>query len=78
MAGDVRFADYLHIPYVKYASELVVICAAMIGAGLAFLWFNAHPAQVFMGDVGALSLGAMLGTIAVMVRQEIVFAIMVL
>ena len=60
----------------KYSSELVVICAAMIGAGLAFLWYNAHPAQVFMGDVGALSLGAMLGTIAVMVRQEIVFAIM--
>ena len=76
LAGDVRFADYLHMPYVKYASELVVICAAMIGAGLAFLWYNAHPAQVFMGDVGALSLGAMLGTIAVMVRQEIVFAIM--
>ena len=60
----------------RFASELVVICAAMIGAGLAFLWFNAHPAQVFMGDVGALSLGAMLGTIAVMVRQEIFFAIM--
>lgn len=76
LAGDVRFANYLHIPYVKYSSELVVICAAMIGAGLAFLWYNAHPAQVFMGDVGALSLGAMLGTIAVMVRQEIVFAIM--
>ena len=76
LSGDVRFANYLHIPYVKYTSELVVICAAMIGAGLAFLWFNAHPAQVFMGDVGALSLGAMLGTIAVMVRQEIVFAIM--
>src|SRR5690606_1716862 len=76
LAGDVRFANYLHIPYVKYSSELVVVCAAMIGAGLAFLWYNAHPAQVFMGDVGALSLGAMLGTIAVMVRQEIVFAIM--
>ncbi|CAG2160412.1 unnamed protein product [Oppiella nova] len=76
LAGDIRFANYLHIPYVKYTSELVIICAAMIGAGLAFLWYNAHPAQVFMGDVGALSLGAMLGTIAVMVRQEIVFAIM--
>ena len=76
LAGDIRFAEYLHIPYVKYASELVVICAAMVGAGLAFLWYNAHPAQVFMGDVGALALGAMLGTIAVMVRQEIVFAIM--
>ena len=76
LSGDVRFANYLHIPYVKYTSELVVICSAMIGAGLAFLWYNAHPAQVFMGDVGALALGAMLGTIAVMVRQEIVFAIM--
>ncbi|XID75144.1 phospho-N-acetylmuramoyl-pentapeptide-transferase [Alkanindiges sp. WGS2144] len=76
LSGDVRFADYLHIPYVVYSSELVVICSAMVGAGLAFLWFNAHPAQVFMGDVGALALGAMLGTIAVMVRQEIVFAIM--
>ncbi|MDO4222931.1 MAG: phospho-N-acetylmuramoyl-pentapeptide-transferase [Acinetobacter sp.] len=76
LSGDVRFADYLHIPYVKYTSELVVICSAMVGAGLAFLWYNAHPAEVFMGDVGALSLGAVLGTIAVMVRQEIVFAIM--
>lgn len=76
LSGDARFASYLHIPYVTHASELVVICSAMIGAGLAFLWYNAHPAQVFMGDVGALSLGAMLGTIAVMVRQEIVFAIM--
>lgn len=76
LSGDLRFADYLHIPYVKYTSELVIICSAMVGAGLAFLWFNAHPAQIFMGDVGALALGAMLGTIAVMVRQEIVFAIM--
>ncbi len=76
LSGDVRFANYLHIPYIKYTSELVIICTAMVGAGLAFLWFNAHPAQVFMGDVGALALGAMLGTIAVMVRQEIVFAIM--
>ena len=76
LSGDIRFANYLHISYVKYTSELVVICSAMVGAGLAFLWYNAHPAQVFMGDVGALALGAMLGTIAVMVRQEIVFAIM--
>ena len=76
LSGDVRFANYLHIPYIKYSSELVMICSAMVGSGLAFLWFNAHPAQVFMGDVGALALGAMLGTIAVMVRQEIVFAIM--
>lgn len=76
LSGDVRFANYLHIPYIKYASELIIICSAMVGAGFAFLWYNAHPAEVFMGDVGALSLGAMLGTIAVMVRQEIVFAIM--
>jgi len=76
LSGDIRFANYLHISYVKYTSELVVVCSAMVGAGLAFLWYNAHPAQVFMGDVGALALGAMLGTIAVMVRQEIVFAIM--
>lgn len=76
LSGDARFANYLHIPYISHASELVVICSAMVGAGLAFLWYNAHPAQVFMGDVGALALGAMLGTIAVMVRQEIVFAIM--
>jgi phospho-N-acetylmuramoyl-pentapeptide-transferase len=76
LSGNFGFANYLHIPHIAYNSELVVICAAMIGAGLGFLWFNAHPAQVFMGDVGALTLGAMLGVIAVMVRQEIVFAIM--
>jgi len=76
LSGNIEFARYLHIPYIGYNSELVVICAAMIGSGLGFLWFNAHPAQVFMGDVGALTLGAMLGTIAVMVRQEMVLAIM--
>lgn len=76
LSGDIRFATYLHIPYINYASELVVICAAIAGAGFAFLWFNAAPADVFMGDVGSLALGAVLGTIAVMVRQEIVFAIM--
>ncbi|MFB2539144.1 MULTISPECIES: phospho-N-acetylmuramoyl-pentapeptide-transferase [unclassified Acinetobacter] len=76
LTGDIRFATYLHIPYVSYASELVLICAAISGAGFAFLWFNAAPADVFMGDVGSLALGATLGTIAVMVRQEIVFAIM--
>ncbi|MEC7119786.1 MAG: phospho-N-acetylmuramoyl-pentapeptide-transferase [Pseudomonadota bacterium] len=76
LTGDARYAEYLQIPYIPHASELIIICAAMIGAGLSFLWFNAHPAQVFMGDVGALTLGAMLGTMAVMVRQEIVFAIM--
>lgn len=76
LSGDARYAAYLHLPYVPHTSELVVICGAMVGAGLGFLWFNAHPAQVFMGDVGALTLGAMLGTMAVMVRQELVFAIM--
>ena len=76
VSGDVRFAAYLHVPYIAYHSEVLIVCGAMIGAGLGFLWFNAHPAQVFMGDVGALALGAMLGTIAVMTRQEIAFAIM--
>jgi phospho-N-acetylmuramoyl-pentapeptide-transferase len=76
LSGNVSFSHYLHIPYIADNSELVVICGAMIGAGLGFLWFNAHPAQVFMGDVGALTLGAMLGVIAVMVRQEMVLAIM--
>jgi len=76
LSGNVGFSHYLHIPYIADNSELVVICAAMVGSGLGFLWFNAHPAQVFMGDVGALTLGAMLGVIAVMVRQEMVLAIM--
>jgi phospho-N-acetylmuramoyl-pentapeptide-transferase len=76
VTGDARYAQYLNLPYISYASELIIICAAMVGAGLGFLWFNAHPAQVFMGDVGALTLGAMLGTMAVMTRQEIAFAIM--
>jgi len=72
----VNFAEYLFIPYVPGAGELIVFCAAMVGAGLGFLWFNTYPAQVFMGDVGALALGAALGTIAVIVRQEIVLFIM--
>jgi len=76
LVGNVKFADYLHIPFISGTGELVVYCAALVGAGLGFLWFNTHPAQVFMGDVGALSLGAALGVIAVMVRHEIVFFIM--
>ena len=76
VTGDVRFANYLHVPFIVHNSEVTIVCASMIGAGLGFLWFNAHPAQVFMGDVGALALGGMLGTIAVMTRQEIAFAIM--
>ena len=74
--GNVSYAKYLFIPYIPGAGELLIFCGAMAGAGLAFLWYNAHPAQVFMGDVGALALGGALGTIAVIVRQEIVLFIM--
>ena len=76
VTGNSVFAKYLLIPYVPGAGELTVFCGAIAGAGLAFLWFNAYPAQVFMGDVGALALGGALGTVAVVVRQEIVLAIM--
>ena len=76
VAGSSVFSKYLFFPHIPGAGELLVFCSAMAGAGLAFLWFNTHPAQVFMGDVGALALGASLGTIAVIVRQEIVLAIM--
>ena len=76
VVGNVNFSRYLLFPYIPGAGELLVFCAAMAGAGLAFLWFNANPAQVFMGDVGALSLGGALGTIAVITRQEIVLGIM--
>lgn len=74
--GNVNFAAYLHIPYVAYAGELTVFCTAMVGAGLGFLWFNTYPAQVFMGDVGSLALGATLGMIAILVRQEFLLVIM--
>jgi phospho-N-acetylmuramoyl-pentapeptide-transferase len=74
--GRADYSKYLLFPYVPGASELIVLCAALAGAGLAFLWFNAYPAQVFMGDVGALALGGALGTIAVIARQEIVLFIM--
>ena len=76
VTGSAVFSKYLFFPHIPGAGELLVFCSAMAGAGLAFLWFNTHPAQVFMGDVGALALGASLGTIAVIVRQEIVLAIM--
>jgi phospho-N-acetylmuramoyl-pentapeptide-transferase len=76
VTGSSIFSRYLFLPYIPGAGELLIFCAAMAGAGLAFLWFNAYPAQVFMGDVGALALGGALGTIAVIVRQEIVLAIM--
>jgi len=76
ITGNAVFSRYLLFPHIPGAGELLVFCAAMAGAGLAFLWFNANPAQVFMGDVGALALGGALGTIAVITRQEIVLAIM--
>ena len=74
--GNIKFSDYLGIPYVAGVGEILIFCGAIFGAGLGFLWFNTYPAQVFMGDVGALSLGAALGIIAVMVRQELVLFVM--
>jgi phospho-N-acetylmuramoyl-pentapeptide-transferase len=76
LSGNSVFSGYLGIPYVPGVGELVIFCGALIGAGLGFLWFNTYPAQVFMGDVGALALGAALGTLAVLVRQELVLFIM--
>lgn len=76
VTGHVNFANYLQIPYIPEAAELTVVCAAIAGAGLGFLWFNTYPAQVFMGDVGSLALGAVLGIIAILVRQELVLFIM--
>ncbi|KLN47061.1 phospho-N-acetylmuramoyl-pentapeptide-transferase [Providencia rettgeri] len=74
--GNVNFAGYLHIPFLPHAGELVIVCTAIVGAGLGFLWFNTYPAQVFMGDVGSLALGGALGTIAVLLRQEFLLVIM--
>ena len=74
--GNIKFATYLQIPYINGVGELLIFCATLTGAGLGFLWFNAYPAEVFMGDVGALAIGAALGTIAVIVRQEIVLFVM--
>lgn len=74
--GNVNFAAYLQIPYIKYSGELVIVCTAIVGAGLGFLWFNTYPAQVFMGDVGSLALGGALGIIAVLLRQEFLLLIM--
>jgi phospho-N-acetylmuramoyl-pentapeptide-transferase len=76
VTGSAVYSKYLFFPHIPGSGELLIFCAAMAGSGLAFLWFNTHPAQVFMGDVGALALGAALGTIAVIVRQEVVLAIM--
>ncbi len=76
LTGHAIFSGYLGIPHISGAGEVLVFCSALMGAGLGFLWFNTYPAQVFMGDVGALAIGAALGTVAVIVRQEIVLAIM--
>ncbi|MBI2382112.1 MAG: phospho-N-acetylmuramoyl-pentapeptide-transferase [Gammaproteobacteria bacterium] len=76
LTGNSQFSQYLQIPYIPGVGEVVVFCGAIVGAGLGFLWFNTYPAQVFMGDVGALALGAALGIVAVLVRQELVLFIM--
>lgn len=76
VAGNINFANYLTVPYIDGVGEVCVICGSIIGAGLGFLWFNTYPAQVFMGDIGALALGAALGTIAVVVRQELLLLLM--
>ena len=76
LSGNTIFSSYLSIPYIQGAGELTIFCAALAGAGLGFLWFNAYPAEVFMGDLGSLSIGAAMGTIAVIVRQEIILMIM--
>ncbi|MET0917229.1 MAG: phospho-N-acetylmuramoyl-pentapeptide-transferase, partial [Burkholderiales bacterium] len=76
VTGNAVFSKYLGFPYIPGAGELTVVCAAIAGAGLGFLWFNAYPAEVFMGDVGALALGAALGVMAVIVRQEVVLLVM--
>jgi phospho-N-acetylmuramoyl-pentapeptide-transferase len=75
LAGNYRFASYLQIPFVRGSGELTILCGSLVGSGLGFLWFNTYPAQVFMGDVGSLSLGAALGTIAVVTKQEILLVI---
>ena len=75
IAGNFKFAEYLHVPFVSGAGELTVFCAAMIGSGLGFLWFNCHPAQMFMGDTGSLALGGVLGIIAVLIHQPLVLVI---
>jgi phospho-N-acetylmuramoyl-pentapeptide-transferase len=76
VTGNIKFAGYLQIPYINGVGELLIVSATLVGAGLGFLWFNSYPAQVFMGDIGALAIGASLGTLAVIVRQEIVFFVM--
>ncbi len=75
VTGNVRFSDYLLIPYIKGSGELTVFCASIIGAGLGFLWFNCYPAQIFMGDVGSLALGGALGTVAVFIKKELLLVV---
>jgi phospho-N-acetylmuramoyl-pentapeptide-transferase len=75
VTGNIRFSDYLLIPYIKDCGELTVFCASMIGAGLGFLWFNCHPAEVFMGDIGSLALGGAIGTIALLIKKELLLII---
>jgi len=75
LSGNIKIAEYLQIPYVRGAGELAVFCAALVGAGMGFLWYNSYPAQVFMGDVGALALGGILGTVAIATKQEILLAL---
>jgi phospho-N-acetylmuramoyl-pentapeptide-transferase len=75
LTGNIKTAQYLQIPYVAGVGELAILCGALVGAGMGFLWFNAYPAEVFMGDVGSLSLGAALGTVAVLTKQEMLLAI---
>jgi phospho-N-acetylmuramoyl-pentapeptide-transferase len=75
LVGNIKIADYLQIHYVRGAGELAIFCAALVGAGIGFLWYNSYPAQVFMGDVGALALGGILGTVALITKQEILLAI---
>jgi phospho-N-acetylmuramoyl-pentapeptide-transferase len=76
LSGHAVFSSYLFIPFIQHSGELSIFCAAIVGAGLGFLWFNTYPAELFMGDVGALSLGAALGIVAIITRQELVFFIM--
>jgi phospho-N-acetylmuramoyl-pentapeptide-transferase len=75
LVGNVKFAQYLQIFYVKGAGELTILCGAILGAGIGFLWYNAYPAELFMGDTGSLSLGATLATIAVIIKQEVLLVI---
>lgn len=76
LSGNVNFANYLHIPYLSLSGELMIFCAAIVGAGFGFLWFNSYPALIFMGDVGSLALGGALGVVAILVRQELLLVVM--